>query len=166
MRSNRITVRFSLSIEYFLRRILDLFTQPIFLALTLFGNLTIFTSAFVVYWLEYGKNPQINSLLDTIWWAISTVTTVGYGDVIPISPAGRIVGIITMIIGTALFWSYTALFAEALLYKEISELEGDLKDIQKLLSEFRQPNLQDKDGTKKLIEDLEKKVQNLKKLMS
>lgn len=151
------------SIRLFLRRIFSLFRHPVFIALSVFGNLVIFSSSILLFHFEKGINPQIHTLLDTLWWATSTVTTVGYGDVIPITPSGRILGLFTMIVGTALFWSYTALFAEALLSKEIFDLEYELKSIQKLLSGVKQSDIRNQVETKNLIEGLELEVRNLKK---
>lgn len=150
------------SISLFIRRIFSLFRHPVFIALSVFGNLVIFSSAILLFHFEKGINPQINTLLDTIWWATSTVTTVGYGDVIPITPNGRILGLFTMVIGTALFWSYTALFAEVILSKEIFDLEFELRSIQKLLSGVKQSDVRNQAQTKKLIESLEIEVRNLK----
>jgi len=45
---------------------------------------------------------------DAIWWAIVTFTTVGYGDLYPVSPGGRIAGIMLMIGGVALIGSLAA----------------------------------------------------------
>ena len=53
--------------------------------------------------------------MDGIWWAYSTVTTVGYGDIIPTTFQGRILGILLMLMGTAMFATYIALFAEVIL---------------------------------------------------
>jgi voltage-gated potassium channel len=52
-----------------------------------------------LYLVEGRLNPNINSLADGIWWAMVTITTVGYGDIIPITFLGRIVGGIMMIGG-------------------------------------------------------------------
>ncbi|KAH9286576.1 Potassium voltage-gated channel protein egl-36 [Echinococcus granulosus] len=49
---------------------------------------------------------QINSILTGIWWAFTTMTTVGYGDVIPSSVPGRLIAVLCMIIGI-LLTSYT-----------------------------------------------------------
>lgn len=106
-----------------------LVSNPIFPVLTICGNLLIGAGALMLYWMERDSNPGIHSFLDCIWWAVSTVTTVGYGDVVPKTALGRIAGIVLMILGTALFWSYTALFADALISEEVSDLEKDIKEI-------------------------------------
>jgi voltage-gated potassium channel len=90
--------------------------------LTVVGNSLIAIASALLYHFEHGINPKINSLLDTVWWAVATVTTVGYGDVSPITNIGKIIGIFMMIVGTALFWSYTALFAGAIMSEEAKEI--------------------------------------------
>jgi voltage-gated potassium channel len=155
--------RFVQSIRLFIKRISNLVQQPIFIALTIFGNLVIATGAFLLFYLEFGVNPHIKSLLDTIWWAVATVTTVGYGDVIPITSDGKIVGIVMMIVGTALFWSYTALFADAIISKEIIDLEDELKGIQNILTRIDEDELKDRSQIRILIETLEDQLQEIKK---
>lgn len=117
-----------------------LFSHPIFLFLTVCGNCLIATGAIGLYVVEHDINPQISTLLDTVWWAVATVTTVGYGDVSPITPTGKIIGIILMIFGTALFWSYTALFAEALVSDEFDDFTTELRNIERRLNALRDEN--------------------------
>ena len=50
---------------------------------------------------EWAVDPGIGSFRDSLWWAIVTVTTVGYGDVVPTSTAGRIVGALLMLAGVS-----------------------------------------------------------------
>jgi len=60
----------------------------------------ILTSAGLMYVLEHDVQPdKFGSVPDAMWWAAAIVTTVGYGDVVPITPAGRVVGVFTMITG-------------------------------------------------------------------
>ena len=155
--------RFSKGIGLFIRRLYRLVTQPIFIALTAIGNLLIVTSAYLVFKLEYGVNPKILEPLDTLWWAVSTVTTVGYGDITPITPAGKIIGIVLMIVGIAIFWSYTALFAEALISKEILDLEDELQSIDKVLRKISKSELQSSEELKKLVDSMQKQLHQLGK---
>jgi len=60
----------------------------------------ILISAGFLYVLEHKAQPdKFGSILEAMWWAIATVTTVGYGDVVPVTIWGRIVGAITMVVG-------------------------------------------------------------------
>ena len=68
--------------------------------------------------LVVGIDPAINSPTDGIWWALATVTTVGYGDVVPVSLAGRLVGAILVFVGLGLFVVITANFLNLMLRNE------------------------------------------------
>src|SRR6185312_15428463 len=60
----------------------------------------ILISAGLLYVIEHDVQPnKFGSIPDAMWWAASTVSTVGYGDVVPITPLGRIIGVFTMITG-------------------------------------------------------------------
>ncbi len=56
-------------------------------------------------------NGNIDSYPDALWWAVTTITTVGYGDRFPMSPAGRGVAVVLMVSGIALFGVITASIA-------------------------------------------------------
>jgi voltage-gated potassium channel len=60
----------------------------------------ILVSAGLLYVIEHDVQPEkFGSIPDAMWWAAATVSTVGYGDVVPVTPLGRIVGVFTMITG-------------------------------------------------------------------
>lgn len=80
-----------------------------------------------MYQIEAGTNPDMGTFLDAVWWAFATVTTVGYGDITPVTMPGKIIGIFLMLGGTALFATYTALFANALLEREIGHVQHELE---------------------------------------
>jgi len=68
--------------------------------LAIVSLLAIFSSASIVYIVEV-RDPAspIKSFGDALWWAISTATTVGYGDVVPVTELGRLTASILMVIG-------------------------------------------------------------------
>lgn len=103
----------------FNKLILTLLISPSFLLLTFFGNFIIVCFSYLFYYIESGINPSISHFIDALWWGFSTATTVGYGDIIPLTIAGKITGIFLMLIGTALFATYTALFAQTILEDEL-----------------------------------------------
>jgi len=71
-----------------LRKIL---TSLLFLSISL---------AILVIPLEAGKpGAKIHNLEDSIWWTISTITSVGYGDVVPVTFEGRVLGMLLQVIG-------------------------------------------------------------------
>jgi voltage-gated potassium channel len=61
---------------------------------------------------DVGDGGRISSFFDALWWSTATITTVGYGDVFPITTAGRIVGGVTMVVGISTFAVVTAKVAE------------------------------------------------------
>jgi voltage-gated potassium channel len=72
----------------------------------------------------YYTGKGTSGLLDTLWWALVTITTVGYGDVVPHSTLGRAVGLILMVSGVVLVSLFTATIASIFVERKIKEGEG------------------------------------------
>jgi voltage-gated potassium channel len=62
----------------------------------------IFTCGYVAFSAEKSVNPEFASFGDAIWWATVTITTVGYGDITPITTIGRIAAVVLMFSGVGL----------------------------------------------------------------
>lgn len=83
------------------------------LSTTLLG----FTGALAVYQQEHAApDATIRTFGDAVWWACSTLATVGYGDVTPVTPLGRVIAVGMMACGLALLGSVTGSFSSWLLH--------------------------------------------------
>lgn len=85
--------------------------------------------------------------LSGIWWAWETVTTVGYGDVVPVTPEGRVIAILVMLLGIILFSIVTASISAyfvgkdkaTVLYNLINRNHQSLTDIERYISHTHLP---------------------------
>ena len=65
--------------------------------------ITICFSAILMYYIERNAQPDVfKNIGDGIWWAIITFATVGYGDIYPITPLGKLLGCIICLVGVAM----------------------------------------------------------------
>lgn len=72
----------------------------------------LLVSSSLMYYIENGQQPDaFGSIPETMWWGVATLTTVGYGDVYPITPLGRVLGGIIAILGIGLFALPTSILA-------------------------------------------------------
>jgi voltage-gated potassium channel len=101
--------------KIFTKEMVTLFFSSTFIFLTFIGNGVIILGGILFYHLEKDFNSHVHNLLDGLWWSFSTATTTGYGDITAITTEGRILGILLMLIGMAIFAMYTALFADVIL---------------------------------------------------
>ncbi len=88
-------------------------------------------------------HDSITSFTDALWWAVVTATTVGYGDMTPVSPIGRGMAIMLMLVGIGLFGGLTANFASTLFRTDdnveanTEQMLDEMKAIRAELSELR-----------------------------
>lgn len=74
------------------------------LAALLIMVMLLVTSSTVIYYIERDIQPDdFGSIPAAMWWAVATLTTVGYGDVVPVTVLGRAIGGLVMILGLAMF---------------------------------------------------------------
>jgi voltage-gated potassium channel len=104
------------------------------------GLLAVGIGGMVVFGLERDHpHANIESIPDALWWAVVTVTTVGYGDAFPMTPAGRVVAVVLMLLGIGLFGILAASLASYFLATEegpnLSEVVERLERIERLLGQ-------------------------------
>ena len=74
-----------------------------------------------IYFLESSVQPEVfGSIPATMWWGIATLTTVGYGDVVPMTDLGKLLASFTMLVGIGMFALPAAILASAY-YEEIQK---------------------------------------------
>jgi voltage-gated potassium channel len=94
-----------------LRRVLVLEYGPLFSVLVIF-LMVLFLGSVAEYFLERDVQPAtFGSVPAAMWWAVVTLTTTGYGDVVPITPLGRLVAALVMISGLGVFGLWTGILA-------------------------------------------------------
>jgi voltage-gated potassium channel len=68
----------------------------------------LFLTSMGLFVAEQGANELIDNPLDALWWGLVTMTTVGYGDIYPVTPEGRLAASVLLVLGIALFGVITA----------------------------------------------------------
>ena len=83
--------------------------------LLVYGIGLVVIAATIVASVEGGVGASINSFADALWWSFVTITTVGYGDMVPVTLVGRAVAVVLMLGGIAFFSGMTANLASFLI---------------------------------------------------
>ena len=83
----------------------------------------VMTAGIAIYVLEERINPNIESLFDAIYWALITISTVGFGDIAPVTDEGRTISIIIIVFGIAMIS-----FATSVIVSAFSEKLNEVKE--------------------------------------
>ena len=81
----------------------------------------VFVSAFILWQVEKRADGAIQTFGESLWWAVITMTTIGYGDAVPTSAPGRVVGGITAVVGVLVFMIITAKLASYFVHYKVQE---------------------------------------------
>ena len=100
---------------------------------------------FLFGYLFYVSEPDVKNLGEGIWWALVTITTVGYGDITPVTTLGRVVASSLMLLGLGLIATITAIVSAKFIQnfvdhhtnddvlEKLDEMQLELDDIKKKL---------------------------------
>jgi voltage-gated potassium channel len=109
------------------------------LAATLVTITLIAVGAISILHFEAGiESSTINTAEDALWWAIVTITTVGYGDKVPVTSEGRFVAAILMIAGVGLFGTFSGFVASWFLSSGELRQESELLQVKRELQEIKE----------------------------
>jgi voltage-gated potassium channel len=108
-----------------------------------YGIGLVIIAATVAASVEGGEGATIHSFADALWWAVVTITTVGYGDMVPVTLVGRAVAFILMLGGIAFFSGVTANLASFLVRshdtekKAMSQLVKEMEGLRQEMAKLR-----------------------------
>ena len=126
--------------------------------------LTAFVGMIMAGMLISGIDPAIKTPLEGIWWAWVTASTVGYGDVVPVSLVGRIFAAILILMGLALFAALTANFSAIFIRRGVKEGVEEMKregeDIRKILKNIKAVK-KEEDDILHLLKGIDKRLKKL-----
>ena len=109
----------------------------------------IVAGAVGMYYIESpNEDAQIKTMLDAFWWTIATTTTVGYGDVVPVTDLGRTVAIFYMFFGISVAGIFVSIIGTRYYKRQVEPKEDQeiryekkilerLDDLEKSLKEIR-----------------------------
>ena len=86
--------------------------------------LVIFVGGGLVFFIETGSNGEFTRFVDSLWWGAVTITTVGYGDMAPVSNAGRMIAVMMMFGGIVLTSIFSGTIASIFVDRKIKEGRG------------------------------------------
>lgn len=109
-----------------------------FMAVTLVSLLLVVVSSIAILYFEAVPGANIRTAGDALWWAVTTITTTGYGDHFPITPGGRIVAATLMIGGVALFGTLSGFVASWFLRPSEELRDAEIATLIKEVRELKQ----------------------------
>ena len=110
----------------------------------------------IAEYLVENKQPgaTITRLGDALWWAVITITTVGYGDYTPISSLGRIIGVIVMFSGIGLVVTLVTVITQRRVMRAQARLKSMTEGKPRVLADETKATIKDKvEGIEKLTEE-------------
>ncbi|MCZ6627403.1 MAG: ion transporter [SAR324 cluster bacterium] len=94
------------------------------------GFFALVFSATLIYYAESERQPELfSSIPASFWWAVTTLTTVGYGDAYPLTSVGKFVGGLVQVVGISLFALPTGLLTSAFMEQIAARKESRQSDV-------------------------------------
>jgi voltage-gated potassium channel len=96
--------------------------------LTAVSSLVVVAGGSALWFVERGlPDSTLRSWADALWWSLTTLTTVGYGDHVPVTTAGRLIAAVVMVAGVAVIGAVAAIVALAVAHRVAREEERTLE---------------------------------------
>lgn len=152
----------------FSTRIRGYLSMRLLIYLLIISIVVVGSSGIGIYLIESPhEDAQITTLIDAFWWASATVTTVGYGDVVPVTELGRTIGIALMFIGISIIGTFISALGARLVgsrLKKHESVESSTKSlIIKKINEIENLERHEVDLLVNMVKDLHDELRSDKK---
>ena len=111
--------------------------ESAFLAVSLISLLLVVVSSIAILQFEGHANSNITTAEDALWWSITTITTVGYGDRFPVTTEGRAIAAALMVCGVGLFGTLSGFIASWFLKPQQQQRDDDIAALTHEIRELR-----------------------------
>lgn len=111
-------------------------TQSTVLAAVLLTLLLLVFASVSILQVEIPASGNIANAQDAMWWAFSTMATVGYGDRFPVTPEGRGIAVMLMVAGVGLFGTLSGLIASWFLSSNARQTSHELDEIRHMIGDI------------------------------
>lgn len=111
--------RFILAVDRMIEALAEV-KREIF-ALIILSSMLVYLAACGIYYFEKDVNEKLDSIPDAMWWAVVTLTTIGYGDVFPSTAGGKIFTALVALVGVGLIAIPSGLLASVLTKARVAE---------------------------------------------
>ena len=118
----------------------------------------ITAGAVMIYAIESpNEDSQIQTWLDAFWWSVATATTVGYGDIVPVTEMGRTLALVYMFFGIGLIATFFSVLGSSVYKKRFQKTEDLSHGHKTILQKIEELEKQQKEQTK-ILNDVKKKL--------
>jgi hypothetical protein len=109
-------------------------------AVTVVSAVVVVAGGTGLWFLERGRpTSTLDSWGDAVWWSLTTMTTVGYGDHVPVTTGGRLIAAVVMVVGVAIIGAVAAVVALAVARRFAREeervLEAEAESVERRLEQ-------------------------------